>query len=253
MSSLYELELQNWHDYEVTSRREIVSLLKSIGEKKQLIRMLVHGEADVCVTSLLDIDPDTDTVILDCAVTPAQNARALAATGLAFETTLDKIRILFAADKLSQVSYKGSPALSMPIPDSLIRLQRREYYRMPTPVSNPVRALVPLPFDLGGGVHAFPLADISCGGIAILDNKLQLGETAIGAQFEDVKIELPEIGTVTTNLQIRNLMNITLLNNKTNRRLGCEFVGISRGNLAAVQKYITRLERERNARLAGLG
>ena len=252
MSSLYELELQNWHDYEVTSRREIVSLLKSIGDKNQLIRMLVHGEADVCVTSLLEIDPDADTVILDCAVTPAQNARALASTQLAFETTLDKIRILFAADKLSQVSYKGAPALSMPIPDSLIRLQRREYYRMPTPVSNPVRALVPLPIELGGGVHAFPLADISCGGIAILDNKLQLGETAIGARFDDVKIELPEIGTVTTNLQIRNLMNISLLNNKTNRRLGCEFVDISRGNLAAVQKYITRLERERNARLAGL-
>jgi hypothetical protein len=51
---------------------------------------------------------------------------------------------------------------------------------------------------------------------------------------------------------VRNLMNITMLNNKTNRRLGCEFVGISRGNLAAVQKYITKLERERNARLAGL-
>ena len=26
-----------------------------------------------------------------------------------------------------------------------------------------------------------------------------------------------------------------------------------RGNLAAVQKYITKLERERNARIAGLG
>jgi hypothetical protein len=28
---------------------------------------------------------------------------------------------------------------------------------------------------------------------------------------------------------------------------------ISRGNMAAVQRYITRLERERNAKLAGLG
>jgi c-di-GMP-binding flagellar brake protein YcgR len=45
---------------------------------------------------------------------------------------------------------------------------------------------------------------------------------------------------------------MTLLNNKTNHRLGCAFVDISRGNLAAVQRYITKLERERNARLAGL-
>ena len=43
-----------------------------------------------------------------------------------------------------------------------------------------------------------------------------------------------------------------MLNNKTNRRLGCQFVDISRGALAGVQRYITKLERERNARLAGL-
>jgi c-di-GMP-binding flagellar brake protein YcgR len=253
MPSIYEAELQNWHDYEVTSRREIVALLKSIGEKKQLIRMLVQGEADVSVTSILDIDADAGLVVLDCAVSNAQNQRALAARQISFETTLDKIRILFAADALQTFAYQGSPAFSMPIPDSLIRLQRREYYRMPTPVSNPVRALIPLPAELGGALQAFPLADISCGGIAILDNKLQLGETTIGSQFENVKIELPEIGTVVTGLQIRNSMNITLLNNKTNRRLGCEFVGISRGNMANVQKYITKLERERNARIAGLG
>ena len=30
------------------------------------------------------------------------------------------------------------------------------------------------------------------------------------------------------------------------------FSGISRGNLGNVQRYITKLERERNARLAGL-
>jgi c-di-GMP-binding flagellar brake protein YcgR len=55
-----------------------------------------------------------------------------------------------------------------------------------------------------------------------------------------------------TSLQVRNSLDLTLLNNKTNRRLGCQFVDISRGNLAAVQRYITKLERERNARLAGL-
>ncbi|HEX9172807.1 MAG TPA: flagellar regulator YcgR PilZN domain-containing protein, partial [Telluria sp.] len=47
-------ELENWHDYEVASRREIVALLRQIAEKNQLIRMLVHGEADVCVTTILE-------------------------------------------------------------------------------------------------------------------------------------------------------------------------------------------------------
>ena len=252
MQSPNDAGLENWHDYEVASRREIVQLLRAIGEKNQLIRMLVHGEADVCVTSILDVDPDNDALILDCSINKEQNERILVAKRIAFETTLDKIRILFDSEGITATTFENGPALRMRIPESLIRLQRRENYRMATPVSNPVRAVIPMPAELGGGTNVFPLADISCGGIAILDNKLLLGNT-IGKNYEGCRIDLPEIGVVTTTLQIRNSLDLTLLNSKTNRRLGCEFVDISRGNLANVQRYITKLERERNARIAGLG
>ena len=252
MQSFNDSELENWHDFEVESRREIIALLRSIGEKNQLIRMLIHGESDVCVTSILDVAPDSNTLILDCSINREQNQRIVAAKRISFETTLDKIRILFSADSVQETTFQNSPALKTAIPASLIRLQRREYYRMATPVSNPVRALIPMPDELGGGTNVFPLADISCGGIAILDNKLLLGNT-IGHNYPACRIDLPDVGTVVTTLQIRNSLDLTLLNSKTNRRLGCEFVDISRGNLANVQRYITKLERERNARIAGLG
>jgi len=243
--------LENWHDFEVASRREITALLRGIGEKNQLIRMLVHGESDVCVTSILDVLPDDNTVILDCSIDREQNQRILSARAVSFETTLDKIRILFSAERVEQASFEGNPALKIALPATLIRLQRREFYRMATPVSNPVRVVITLPAELGGGSSAFPLADISCGGIAILDNKMVLGDT-IGKNYADCRIDLPDIGTVTTKLQIRNSIDLTLLNNKSNRRLGCQFLDIPRGALAQVQRYITKLERERNARIAGL-
>jgi c-di-GMP-binding flagellar brake protein YcgR len=168
------------------------------------------------------------------------------------ETYLDKIRILFSLGSVRDIAYEGSAALVADIPASLIRLQRREFYRMPTPVTNPVPALVPLPFELGGGNATFPLADISCGGVALLDSKMMLNST-VGQIFTGCRIDLPDIGTVTTSLQVRNSLDVTMLNNKTSRRIGCMFMDISRGNMAAVQRYITRLERERNAKLAGLG
>jgi c-di-GMP-binding flagellar brake protein YcgR len=251
MQAITDAELEAWHDYEVESRREIVALLRQISEKNQLIRVLIKGEADVCVTSLLDVDPDTNTMVLDRPVNGDQMTRIAAAGAVRCETSLDKIRILFGADGLAEISYQGGTALRANIPSSLIRLQRREYYRMATPVTNPVRVTIPLPAELGGTLEVFPLADISCGGIAILDNKQILGNNA-GDIFAGCRLDLPEIGPVMTSLQIRNSLEMTLLNNKTNRRLGCEFVDISRGNLAAVQRYITKLERERNARLAGL-
>ncbi|MYM98827.1 flagellar brake protein [Duganella vulcania] len=245
-----DAELENWHDFEVESRKEITSLLRGIGEKNQLIRMLIQGEADVCVTSILEVDEPHNTVYLDCSIDREQNKRILASRRLSFETTLDKVRILFAADRIEAATWQGNPAFKIAVPPTLIRLQRREYYRISTPVTNPVRVLIPLPDELGGNT-TFPLADISCGGIAILDNRMMLGD-AIGRNYADCRIDLPEIGQVATSLQIRNSLDLTLLNNKTNRRLGCEFVGISRGMLSYVQRYITKLERERNARIAGL-
>ncbi|NRR30051.1 flagellar brake protein [Oxalobacteraceae bacterium] len=249
-SFIQDADLENWHDFEVESRREIIALLRGIGEKNQLIRMLIHGEADVCVTSILDVRDD-DTVLLDCSIDQEQNKRILASKGVSFETTLDKIRILFSADKVEKTLYEGNAAFQIALPISLIRLQRREFYRMATPVSNPVRVTIPLPAELGGGSSTFPLADISCGGIAILDNKLILGDT-IGKDYTDCSIDLPDVGNVTTTLQIRNCLDMTLLNNKSNRRLGCQFIDIPRPMLAYVQRYITKLERERNARIAGL-
>jgi c-di-GMP-binding flagellar brake protein YcgR len=251
MQAITDAELEAWHDYEIESPREIVALLRQLAEKNQLVRMLIKGEADVCVTSLLHVDPDTDTVIVDRSVSLEQNQRIVAAGTVRCDTSLDKIRIVFGLDNLSEIDYDGGTALRADIPASLIRLQRREFYRMPTPVTNPVRATIPLPVEMGGAAAVFPLADISCGGIAIYDNKMQLG-TTIGDTYANCRIELPEIGPVTCSLQIRNSIDMTLLNNKTSRRLGCQFVDISRGNLAAVQRYITKLERERNARLAGL-
>ena len=244
--------LENWHDFEVESRKEIIALLRGIGEKNQLIRMLIHGESDICVTSILDVDTVNNVVILDRSINQEQNRRIVLASGISFETTLDKIRILFASELVQECTFENAPALQIPLPPTLIRLQRREYYRMATPVSNPVRVVIPLPAELGGVATPFPLADISCGGIAIMDNRLMLGDT-IGKEYPGCRIDLPDIGTVTATLQIRNSLDMTLLNNKLNRRLGCQFVDLPRAMLAHVQRYITKLERERNARIAGLG
>ena len=250
-STITNARLEDWHDFEIHSRKEIVALLRGIRDKKQLIRMLIHGESDIAVTAILNVAPDDDSVILDCSNDQEQNLRILAATGIGFETALDKIRILFTSEQVEECEFEHRPALKIALPGTLIRLQRREFYRMVTPVSNPVRVIIPLPDELGGGMSTFPLADISCGGIAILDQKFILGNT-IGHSYSTCRIDLPDVGIVMTTLQIRNCLDLTLLNNKTSRRLGCQFSDIPPPMLNHVQRYITKLEREHNAHVAGL-
>jgi c-di-GMP-binding flagellar brake protein YcgR len=251
MEAIADSELQSWHKYEIGSRREIASLLRQIGEKNQMVRMLVQGENDACVTAILDMDVNAGTMLVDCSINPEQNLRILAAKRIRFETTLDKIRILFSAEKIEKATFEDRPALRCAIPASLIRLQRREYYRMETPVANPVRVSIPVLSEAGAAIEAFTVSDISVGGIAILDNKLLI-DTSPGQQMAGCSLLLPD-GAVTTTLVVRNSTDLTLLNGKNARRIGCEFQDLSRGSLASVQRYITKLERERNARMAGLG
>ncbi|WUR12059.1 flagellar brake protein [[Empedobacter] haloabium] len=248
---LSDADADNWHDFEVGSRREILALLRGISEKKQMIRMLPVGDTDMCVTTILHIDADNDAVLLDRPSDPEETARLMSGRPVSFETTLDNIRIIFGTEVMQLGMHEAVPALKIPLPPSLIRLQRREFYRMATPVGNPVKVFIPMPEEQGGGDAAFQLSDISCGGIAILDNRFVLGDS-IGHEYGGCRIDLPEIGPIVTGLQIRNSQEMTLMNNKANRRLGCQFIDISPGAMSAVQRYITKLERERNARMAGL-
>lgn len=250
IDALADPELKSWHDYEIGSPREIASLLRQIGEKNQPVRMLVQGEQDVCVTSLLDMDVGAGTMLLDCSIDRAQNLRILAKRRLRFETTLDKIRIVFMAEDVESATYENRPALRCAIPASLIRLQRREFYRMETPLASPVRVTIPLLKEGGGIGEAFTLSDISVGGLALLDNKLLLG-FGLGHKLTGCTLALPD-GAVGATLMICNTTELTLLNGKRCRRVGCAFADLSRGSLASVQRYITKLERERNARQAGL-
>lgn len=242
---------ENQSPYLVHSHREIVALLRSIGEQHQLITMLVNGGADAVVTSILQVDDTNNAVIIDCAPSALLNQRITQSEDIAFEASLDKVRILFSVASASPTEHEGRPALSIPIPVGLIRLQRREYYRVNTPVLNPILCRILLDSDADENSYAMPLVDISCGGIALLDDKKLLDST-IGREYENCHIDLPGLGVVTVTLQIRNSQELTLFNGKTNRRLGCLFVNLSKGMLAAVQRYIMYLERERNAKITGL-
>ena len=236
--------------FQVHSRREIFAILRSLAEKNQLVSMSINTGAEVAVTTILNVG--NDSVIFDCASDAALNRRIIASDNTSFETSLDKISIVFSATAATPCEYEGRPALNIARPANLVRLQRREYYRINTPVSNPLRCTIPLPEELGGGAYTMSLVDISCGGIAVMDDKKVLDKT-IGRNYQDCRIDILGIGTVVATLQIRNAQEMTLLNGKVNRRLGCQFVDLPNSMLTVVQRYIMKLERERNSKVTGLG
>lgn len=242
-----EFGTENQSLYQVHSRREIISLLQGIKDQHQLITMVINGGAEVVVTSILEIDDKNSRVFIDCAPSSLLNQRIIESDDIEFESTLDKVRISFFASQVNQCTQEGKPALCIPIPAVLIRLQRREYFRVNTPPGQLVQCLIPM----DGNTYSVPVVDISGGGIAILDEK-RLLETQIGFDYTNCQINLPENRMVNITLRIRNSQDLSLANGKTNRRLGCEFISMAPGMLTMVQRYIMHLERERNARMHGM-
>jgi c-di-GMP-binding flagellar brake protein YcgR len=238
--------------YQVHSRREVIALLRAMQERNQLVSMHAGG-AEPVVTSVLDVDEEANLVVIDRAPSQTGNQRIIDSDNISFETVLDNIRILFFTGEMKSCIFEDQPALCMAIPPSLIRLQRREHYRVPTPVVNPLRCTIQIPRDSDGGqtTVALPLQNVSGGGIAIIDEKRILDNT-IGRTYKDCRIDLPGGSLVVATLEIRNSVDLNLPNGKSIRRIGCLFVQLPRPMLAAVQRYITKLERERNARSTGM-
>lgn len=240
--------------YQVHSRREIISLLRAMQERNQLVTMSINGGSEAVVTSVLEVDEESGLVVVDRAPSNILNQRLIEAKTVSFETVLDNIRILFFSPRVRECLYDNSPALYIPIPDSLVRLQRREHYRVPTPVASPLRCTIGIPPDengLGGTTVVVTLKDISGGGIGVIDEKKLLDNT-IGRIYKDCRLELPGGAPVTCTLQIRNSHDLTLTSGRAIRKLGCMFVNLPNSTLAAVQRYITKLERERNAKATGM-
>jgi c-di-GMP-binding flagellar brake protein YcgR len=238
--------------YEVHSRSQIVALMRSIRDRNQLVTLTICGSTDTFVTSILDVKDEQNVLVLDSAPSDVLNRRFVAADRVSLETTLERIRIFFSSTCIDTCIHGERPALLLEVPTSLVRLQRREFYRIATPMADPVRCAIPLPEDLGHGVVTLSLVDISCGGVAVLEERQVLDET-IGRRYENCRIELPGVSTVWTALQLRDCQEVVMPNGKRKRRLGFEFVNLPTAMLAAVQRYIMKLERDQNARTSGLG
>src|SRR5690606_29735085 len=123
--------------YLTSSQLEIVRLLRAIEARKSLLRMHLKGRAVAIVTTILDVDAANHRLTVDVSSDPDFNERIISAQEVTFDTMLDKIHIQFSTSNITHCQHDNLPALSMPMPQTLSRIQRREYYRVDIPVTNP--------------------------------------------------------------------------------------------------------------------
>ena len=232
----------DYHQYSIGSRLEISQILHAIMRRAGLITASVGGE-DFFLTSIVSVDDAEGYLMLECDRGGKHVERILRKQRLLCSTTLDKIKIQFVCARIEIDTCEGKDVFKAELPHDLVRLQRREYYRMTTPIVTPVKCTILKPANDARATVDLNLIDISCGGIAVLTPP-ELFTPELGTHYE-CTIHLPGTAALRTRVEARNAFMMKLANGKVAQRSGFAFVDLRESALSTIQRYIMALERQR--------
>lgn len=232
--------------YRIYARVEIAFILRSIMKSSALVTAYFGHSKDFVVTAILEVDADAGSIIIDSGSNPVLNERVLRGQQLSVVSSQDGVKVEFEVQQVEAASFEGRLAFRIPFPGSLIKLQRREFYRLMAPLLNPLKCQIPVP---GGPVIETVVGDISLGGVSLMGEHQGL-DLQLGTIYENCRILLPELGVIQTKLMVRNSFPMTLRSGAVIKRTGCAFLDLPSSQQAMIQRYIIRLERDRRAKLS---
>lgn len=244
------LEPGEYSQFMLRTPGEIRLVLRGLFDKVAQVTVFFNEGKDMLLTTLAKVGDDH--LILDFGPSSEMNRKALEAPKHFCVASLDKVRVQFILREFVAADYEGRPSFRCALPDEVLRLQRREYYRLVTPIMRPLKCFMPIPFAEGEiYLHDASVFDISGGGVGLSAPPPNI-PFDVDMSFDGCRIELPEVGSVSGTLQVRSLFAITLRSGAQVQRAGCEFVKLPGPMQTLIQRYIIKVERERKARENGM-
>lgn len=232
---------------------EILFYLHLLAKRHCLFTAYIDDGRSFFLTSIVAVDDAAGTMFFDPPNAEQNNADARGARQLTLVTNLDRVKMQMRLPGLQAATHQGLPVLAAALPTQLLRLQRREFFRLETPLTTPVVCQLAAQ-DESGNLHTYelPLSDISGGGASLIGPTESVGHFPRDALFQHCRLEIPGEGVIQVNLRVRKAVEVSGRDGQHNLRIGCEFVNLPGSRLAFIERYIARIERERKARDSGL-
>lgn len=227
--------------YLLHSRSEVIHSLRELITKGALVTAYFNQGKEFILTALLTVLPDREAFVFDCGSNQELNAKLEKSDRIIFVAALQGVRIQFTTGKPREVNYKGKDAFIADLPKQLLRLQRREFYRLEIPGFARIECTIPSQADLSN--TTLNIHDISLGGISLVANR-QFEGCEMMQKFHNCHINLREGGFITVTLEVRNLIPVLQKNGSTITRIGCRFVDITPAMETLIQRYMVKVEKE---------
>jgi len=227
--------------FSIQNPKQIINHLSLLVKKKCLLGARFGANDESYITTLLSIDEANNRVVLDYGPKEELNQGILRAGKVTFDTEYEGIKVSFTGTELKKISHNGEPAFSMPVPESLYWMQRREYYRVKLPLSKPSYCQLIVgdrkPVNL-------KIYDISLTGFALLNVSKEVSDLLIpGKSFEQCNLMLLEAGESLISFEICNKYVINPDKLQKIQKIGCKFTKITRPVEEVIQHYMQQIQR----------
>lgn len=224
---------------------QILQIIKSLKDEENGLKVSFnHGEDDY-LTRIIHIASDHQHLYLDMTIDEAFNKRMAESPELLIHKD-NGIRIKWKAREHRIAKLSDGYALKMEMPAALVRLQRRELFRLKPPMVTPIPCVIPVPDTENAEIInniQHNITDVSLGGVGLIIQNDLHPSIEVGATFEGCKIDFPKLGQALLNLEVKNIVTLNSDKPEEKHRVGLEFKKPSRSSEGLIQQYTFNLER----------
>lgn len=242
------LQGDDLEQYFVRGRQYVRQILQELIDAHALLSVHLLPGGLSFISTVITLSEDDGWVFLDASPNETIHRRSLGAESMLCVTQLHKIRVQFHLSSITEAPVNGRPALAAPIPGEILRLQRRDAYRLQVPLSHRLFCVLPAlehPQNNQKKTLEVPVVDISAGGLSIEVPASKTPPT-VGDKFNSCHLHIGD-AVINISLEIRNHGRRIHADGKEVLRLGCSFVGLPTQAETQIQRYIFQTEREINA------
>lgn len=225
--------------YLISSPREIQLTLHAIAQKKSPAVLYFGDERQFIKTILLAVTEKG--IWLDIGPSEEDNQMLFDSDTATLVTLHQGSKVQLECHRATLAVYAAKPAIYFPLPKYIYRFQRRDYFRLPLPSDDPLKCVIPPALPNSSQACEIVIMDISVGGIALKckESSINLVE---GEIYHDCKIDLPEIGTLTATIQVKNLFEVISPNGQITKHAGCEFINLDGKMSMLLQRYVAVMQ-----------
>lgn len=229
--------------FRISSKSEILNILQSVMKRNMLAALHFGHNNDFILTSILAINTELGQMVVDFSEIEKFSQVALHANKVTLVTSQDQSKIQFTCTAIKKIKFEKRNAFSIDLPESLLRIKKRQYYHITKSTPNPLKCIIPLPNEQNSNITGITVHDISCGGITLTEQD-SLVNFKCGTIYKNCRITLPGIGILNIAIRVKNTYKVTLENGLSCKHAGCEFINLPQEMLEMIRHYISRLKQE---------